>query len=394
MSSPVTHRAGHVERMGSCMIVQSGRIVGLVLLAGSAVGGARVGGGDAPPMKTVSIMDPAFGIAAVTMQIPADWSFAGTVLRGPNCSGAGPMFVFRASSPDGLTGVQMVPRYDFAWGNTAQTVQFIRSQHCVVRAPSASSETVKSVFLAAARPGAVVDAVGPLPNDKSGEQAAQANANAAAIVARAPFHMEPIHYAADGARLRIHYTYRGQAIEEWIEASTTSMDTPQPGGVHLVQMQTTIVGERAPQGQLDALAPLLETIAHSTRLTPEWKQRQQEVVNQQNQAVQQSQRDFAGQMDRQHQQTMANIAATGQASRNAAAATQGAIDRSAAATAQSMGDQQTYVNPSTGGTTVQSNQYGHTFSNGQGRVIQSNSPTYDPNASERGQWVELQPTAP
>jgi hypothetical protein len=57
-------------------------------------------------------------------------------------------------------------------------------------------------------------------------------------------------------------------------------------------------------------------------------------------------------------------------------------------------DQQLFVNPTTGEQSKQSNQYSHTFSNGGGpggAVVQTNSPTYNPNGLLQGNWTELQP---
>jgi hypothetical protein len=56
-------------------------------------------------------------------------------------------------------------------------------------------------------------------------------------------------------------------------------------------------------------------------------------------------------------------------------------------------DQQLYVNPTTGQTQTQSNQYNHTYSNGTGpgsTVVQSNAPA-NPQGVLPGNWTELQP---
>ena len=57
-------------------------------------------------------------------------------------------------------------------------------------------------------------------------------------------------------------------------------------------------------------------------------------------------------------------------------------------------DQQLFVNPTTGQTQTQSNQYNHTFSNGSGAgsaVVQTNDPNANPNGVLQGNWTELQP---
>jgi hypothetical protein len=57
-------------------------------------------------------------------------------------------------------------------------------------------------------------------------------------------------------------------------------------------------------------------------------------------------------------------------------------------------DQQLYLNPTTGQTQTQSNQYNHTYSNGSGpgsSVVQSNSPNSSTQGVLAGNWTELQP---
>jgi hypothetical protein len=52
-------------------------------------------------------------------------------------------------------------------------------------------------------------------------------------------------------------------------------------------------------------------------------------------------------------------------------------------------NQQYYVNPTTGQASTESNQFNHTWSDGNGTVAQTNGPT-DPNGVAPGNWTELQ----
>jgi len=51
-----------------------------------------------------------------TYTIPADWLFQGSMIHGTSCNISTAPFL-RANSPDGLTGIKVFPRADFAWSN-------------------------------------------------------------------------------------------------------------------------------------------------------------------------------------------------------------------------------------------------------------------------------------
>jgi hypothetical protein len=70
----------------------------------SAVSGSTGGG-----TREESVSDPSFNMVAATFTVPAKWRFAGQHFAAGNC-GTIPYFVFRASSPDGLSYVEDPPR--------------------------------------------------------------------------------------------------------------------------------------------------------------------------------------------------------------------------------------------------------------------------------------------
>ena len=69
---------------------------------------------DAQSLTTVSITDPAYGIKAFTIAIPAGWKFQGTVVRGPECNPIS-FPAFRAYSPDGLTEMRLLPVFNWTF---------------------------------------------------------------------------------------------------------------------------------------------------------------------------------------------------------------------------------------------------------------------------------------
>ena len=71
--------------------------------------------------KTVEVKDEALGIVAFTMEVPANWTFEGVMLRDGRC-GLLPTVAYRLSSPDGLAGVQVLPQFGSHWADDAGTL--------------------------------------------------------------------------------------------------------------------------------------------------------------------------------------------------------------------------------------------------------------------------------
>lgn len=71
------------------------------------------GGVPAKGTRLEAIDDPTLGMTAYSVTVPANWHFAGTIIQGTSCSGIA-FPVFRATSRDGLTVMETLPRMD--WG--------------------------------------------------------------------------------------------------------------------------------------------------------------------------------------------------------------------------------------------------------------------------------------
>ena len=67
-------------------------------------------------MQKGVIHDPVLNMDAYTVTYPAKWHYQGTLVQGSGCAPV-PFQVFKASSPDGLTVLERMPRFDWAWGN-------------------------------------------------------------------------------------------------------------------------------------------------------------------------------------------------------------------------------------------------------------------------------------
>ncbi len=372
-------------------------------------------------MKIVAIWDPVFNMPAFKMSVPADWSFEGLVLRASACNPNMPSVVYRASSPDGLTGVQKLPRYDWGWAEDPFLTRVMRSQHCEVKQPMKAEEFARATMLPQARPDAAVQATEADPGAEKFQ--AQINRMNEQLAAGSRNGQQPFHQSGDSVQLRLAYNYNGRPVEEWLTVTETAMDQPTPamnGVVHRYQSQATATGMRAPQGQLEASTKLLTAIRDSIQPIPEWQQRQQEAIARQNaqfsammqrqqqassQMLRQQGERFSQQMQQQHQAFMGQMEQQRQArneqfqehmaekDRNTAAfnAQMDARSRHTADYTDTLLDQQRFSNPATGTVTTQSNQYNHTWEDGNGNILQTDSHTFDPNAQLPGSWTELQP---
>ncbi len=377
---------------------------------GHVTGASATGSGGVREMKTVEVLDPLFGQRAYTLTIPVDWKFEGTVLWTPIPNTLESCVVFRTSSPDDLTGVQMLPKYTWEWSDDPGFQKAIQAGSAKGFKPLPAGEFVKKAVLAEARPGAQVEAVEPIPeeNEKIQEQNRKANEQLAATAAQS--HTGASHVSGNTERVRIRYEFRGHPEEEWLAAVISTQEFPTiPSPTRLIPAlpahsisHAWVTGARAPQGQLDRSEKLFVGIIKSLTPDPTWQQKAQAFTMEQFQKQIQKQmanhrtqlQQFNANMMKQHQAFMASQQAKFQASMNSAKAMSDASHASAMATAEHMGDVQSMVDPATGRTGQVSNQYNYSYANQDGSVVQTNSPTFNPNAQLRGNWTQLEPIKP
>jgi hypothetical protein len=119
------------------------------------------GSGSQVTWTTVSVIDPIFKMPTFTVTIPSDWSFEGAVLRG-SCGDDLPMMVYRASSPDGLIGVQTMPRVDWFYAQDPRALQMAGVGACNLHPPLPAAQQASDIA-AKVRPDPQVGPVEPMP---------------------------------------------------------------------------------------------------------------------------------------------------------------------------------------------------------------------------------------
>jgi len=396
-------------------------------------GSAGQGNGEAAPvdfgpMKTVEVMDPLFNMVAETLQIPASWNFEGTVIYLPGCEVPTYTLAMRAYSPDMLYGFQLTPKLHFYSAEDSRALPHGPGPDCKALPPISAAD-FGNFYSIRMRSGSEVDSVEPAPEEAEFKASVEGqNPELAARAAARGFSDPPVN-RGEMKRLHIHYDLNGHAEEEYLNVRMAVWDRVgtfpvYPRGQvmrilrgHHFESVASVVGLRAPQGQLQAYMALYEAIGKSIKVNQEQVQRPDaymtEIVNrniaaswavhnsmmQQNAAQMAANsanaQNFINNMNTQFANHEAYIN-NSNAQFNAHQATVlGEVDRRGRQT-QDVCDhilnQQYFVNPTTGQTTTQSNQYNHTYSNGSGNqtILQTNSGT-NPNAVLPGYWNELQP---
>jgi hypothetical protein len=363
------------------------------------------------PMKTVEIVDPMFNMVAYSMQIPTSWKFESTVLHGPGCLIEYAGVAYRAYSPDMLFGVQAIPSSEFYWADDPKAIPTGRD--CKNVPPISAADYGKLISIRM-RPGSEVDSVETSANEANYQATIEKNNAELARQAAASGNRNPSKYKGEIKRLHIHYDLNGHAEEEWLNVAMEVGDLPtsiwvnqqgrppQLAMKHRIISTVTVSGSRAPQGQWQANADAIRAIGMSIKANPEYTAKfaayMQDKTNKSiaaswavTHAILQKGAQEQAQRTQQAQQFIQNMQQQGDA-RRANFNTQ--MDRKSAHAqdvCDYLLDQQLYVNPTTGEKSKASNQYNHTYSNGGNTVVQTNSPTYNPNGLLQGNWTELQP---
>ena len=364
-------------------------------------------------MRTVEIWDPMFNMVAYTISIPKSWNFEGTVLHGPGCTFGMVAPVMRAYSPDLLYGIQTIPTSDFFWAEDQRALP--KGPACKVL-PTTSAEDYGRLITVSIRPGSVVDSVEPSPSEAAYLAAMEKNNEALAAQAASYGNRNPIHVTGQARWVHIHYDLNGHPEEEILNVAMAVSDQPtsvivnRPGEIlrtaimHRFQSTPYVNGFRAPKGQLQPNIDAFKAINSSFKVNPEYNAKYAAYLQDQtNKAIAASWgvtnsilaqgRAQQAQLTANAQAFIANMQKQGDARNAAFNAQMAAKDAHTKDVVDYILDQQLYVNPTTGQTQTQSNQYNHTYSNGSGPgsvVVQANAPA-NPQGVLTGNWTELQP---
>jgi hypothetical protein len=366
--------------------------------------------------QRVQVTDPKYGITAISLEIPAGWKFAGTVVRPLGCHARGANVSYTAQSPDGITALVGLPGVTWSWTSSDEARNTMAKTHC----PGIDINTPAAFLLNIAVPNlhpkanAKIVAVLPLLPEGQANLAAQLKAQIENDAAMPNLKIK--NQTLDGARVRLQYVRDGHPIEEMVIAVVTCNETPmvamaalnRPAALRRTcsSRGTSII--RASQGELDKVMgePLVKNLAKSVQPNPDWQNRVSQDMQAEFQAMmaandrqfQANQKYFADQnaaMLARGQQFQNNMRASTDAALATDRARQNAIDQSAHATALYSLDRQDFKNPATGQTIEASSEYNHQWLSSDGStLIQTQDHNFDPNGQVypvSQSWTELVP---
>lgn len=76
------------------------------------------------------VIDPHYQMTAYTLDVPDGWKFAGTIARDPGCHSAGAGLKYTMQSPDGLTGLVVMPGATWSWSDSPRMQAIMANSQC------------------------------------------------------------------------------------------------------------------------------------------------------------------------------------------------------------------------------------------------------------------------
>jgi len=385
--------------------------------AGEGVGTASSGG-----TRVEYITDPSMdNMQAGTVTIPAKWHFQGALLPGSACD-ITPFFVFRASSPDGLSYIEHLPMLSWAWESGPMAGKHrpgclplesaMRAQEFLkYLAGTLKVEYVSDVPIPAEVNAALLKSVQAYDTVTSLSTLKNFSEKAAAMVSykNGTFTMKGLL----NTTVNCHET-------DWQGSQSSFPGRPgmAPSTVH--QCSADVRYLVAPESQFEAVKKIWDTPGMGGKLLAPWfdalQKRNQEqnerilaqqrqTIAQQNGMLARQSQQLNAQLQAQHQQFVQSQALQQHMHEEFMSSMQRGTDMSMARTQAGMNarstatsdwvdyalDQRTVMDPNTGQMNKVSSSYSYTWVDSSGKnSYQTNDPNANPNGTMQGSWTKQQ----
>lgn len=352
-------------------------------------------------MKLVRVMDTeGWGqpVEALRMLVPVDWRPEGGVRWTQGQFGCPPNIVqalWRATSADGTTGIELLPSFTWQWADDPQMQQIIGQQAanqtgCPAAPPAGAADFVRSMVVPQSRRGAQVLGAEPLQAATRTEARNAEAANQALIQAG---YMRGVR--ADVGRVRLAWQANGRPVEEWIQATVVTKAMPTADTAALMQGQINysastyamaaynVFGIRAPRGELDAKATLFATILASVRINPQFQVAVGQFL------ISMGKINQRGAQDRHRiwQEAQQSTAETWRQTTQQREESQARIQEQFGQTIRGV---ETFVDPRSNERVELSSSYRNAWSNGRGEYLLSDSANFDPRTALQEDWTLMQ----
>jgi len=218
--------------------------------------------------RHVDIVDHVFDMKAAGYSVPSTWNFEGAVMPGTSCSNISTPY-WRAVSPDGLSGVKLLPRTDWAWSSRpiqgAQPGSDCLPQKQVMKARD---------FLTYMLP---ILGVG-FDREDNDPEAPGYQRQLQQLTAQ----QRPTVWSGDRTRFVVKYEIKGRVIEEYLVGMVMCSDSTvayvQPP-VHTYTCSGFVWRAWAPAGNLKMAETALNSITGSYSANQDWQQKWNRVMS-------------------------------------------------------------------------------------------------------------------
>ena len=350
-------------------------------------------------------------MTAVTVTVPANWHFKGTMLQGGNCVPV-PFAVFRVTSPDGLSAFEAEPELGWRWGTGPLAAQG-QSDCLPLKSALGAQDYLK--YLAATM-GVHYDSDLPEPADENATaQAGLRSAQAAVAGKYAAEHLTPPKTTRTLARAQVSfqngsfpmkgelrvYVDCTQNFYPGIKALMPGMPSRADSTVNVCTANTRYY--TAPTAQFASVIALWDQPGMGGKGSMPWqeawvKRNQQQTdrmisasIAATNAAMAASHAQFEQSMavqSQMHQQFLATMQRGTNMSMAATGASMNARSTSTSDWVNYALDQQTVADPTTGQLSTVSSSYGNTWVDSTGKTsYQTNDMNANPNGVLPGTWT-------
>ncbi len=347
-------------------------------------------------MRVVRVMDAeGWGepVEVFRFLVPSDWKSEGGVrwISNPGCPSNIIQLRFRATAPDGITGVEFLPSYTWAAAEDPQMQQILQQNAqaqtgCQPGPAVGAVDFLRGMVVPQIRPGARIVAAEPMQSATQTLRRSFAPINqqyaAAGIEAQR---------TGDVGRVRLALDVGGRPAEEWITASVVANISVGLNSAAMLQgdynaksrnFQLTgqdIQAMRAPKGELDARAPLFAQILASVQINPQYVG----AVSRFYQAIGQVQNRENANRSRMWREAQQSIE---QSRQEVAAYQRQSQDRIREQFGQALRGVETYTDPRTNERVELSAGWKNAWTNGKGEYVVSDSPLFDPAVALQEDW--------
>jgi hypothetical protein len=359
-------------------------------------------------MQNAFVQDPVLNMDAFEVFYPQKWHFQGTVVQGTSCFPV-PFVVFRASSPDGLTVLEKLPRLDWRWG-TAPGINQAQRDCLPLKQTLSAQELLKNV--SATMNLEYLSDVPPPADLLAAAQKGAAQAKASMAAQYASSGMTPPVETIQMARATVRYKNGSFVMKGLLSATVDCTESTLKGPMATWVTNSCNASVRyvhAPEAQYQAALTLLDPSTTGAFGLSNWSQawiannqRQTQAnlaqIRAQGQAAMAQTRASAQQFQHSqdvrqhmHEEFLSTMQRGTDMSMNRSAQIANSNHTMASDWVDYSLDQQTVRDPASGQVSKVSSQYSYTWVDSSGKLsYQTNDVNANPNGALQGNWSRQQ----